>query len=273
MFACEQKGAVEQVTWGNFSLPTSQQPRPLFSLGQNIVDKGDILVFSFLDALYAPSTHTVSLNYGVLYGITNRCSVIIGLPISFLKIDNAKKAGVSDIFAIAEYAFYQNIQREYTYQATILGALTVPTGSTSETPMLGGGAPSYLIGLTLSSYAPDWLYFVSIGGTICTKGRGVRLGSNCLYEGGFGKNIGTRPGWIFTFFVEFNGIYTSKSVIDNTVDHNSGAHLFLVTPSLWISSKRLIIQAGVSFVPVQHFFGCQDKIEVGGLFSLGWKFN
>ena len=59
----------------------------------------------------------------------------------------------------------------------------------------------------------------------------------------------------------------------NVVDPDSGSNLFFITPSLWISSKKLIIQAGVSFVPVQHFFGCQDKIEIGGLFSIGWKFN
>lgn len=273
MFSCEQKIPVEQVKRGNFLLPSSQQPSVLFSLGQNIVDKGDILGFSFLNALYAPPSYGISLNYAALYGITDRCSILVGVPILFLKTDKGKRKGFSDFFAIAEYAFYQKIQPEYTHQATILGGITTPNGSTVKQPTLGGGGPSYLVGLTVSSYSPEWLYFVSMGGTMCTKGRGVRLGSNFLYEGGFGKNIGTRPGWIFAFLVEFNGIYTKTRIVDNAVDQNSGSNLFFITPSFWISSKNVIIQAGVSFVPMQHFFGCQDKVEVGGLFSIAWKFN
>jgi hypothetical protein len=255
MFSCEKKVVVEQVQRGNFSLPASQQPSPLFSLGENIVDKGDILGYSYVNALYAPPSYGVSLNYAALYGITNRCSILVGVPILFLKADNGKRSGVSDLFAIAEYAFYQKIQPEYTNQATILAGITTPNGS------------------TVSSYSPEWFYFVSMGGTVCTKGRGVRLGSNLLYESGFGVNIGTRPGWIFAFITEFNGVYTTRKEVATVVEQNSGGNLFFVTPSLWISSKKVIIQAGVSFVPVQHFFGCQNKVEVGALLSVGWKFN
>jgi len=33
---------IQHIKEGNFALPTSQQPSPLFSFGQNILDKGDI---------------------------------------------------------------------------------------------------------------------------------------------------------------------------------------------------------------------------------------
>ena len=51
------------------------------------------------------------------------------------------------------------------------------------------------------------------------------------------------------------------------------ATYFYFTPSLWVSSERFILQAGVTFIPAQHLFGCQTGFEIGGQISVSWKFN
>jgi hypothetical protein len=40
------KEKIEQMHVGNFALPTSQQPAPLIAFGQNILDKGELLLFN-----------------------------------------------------------------------------------------------------------------------------------------------------------------------------------------------------------------------------------
>lgn len=297
----------KQLKVGNFLLPTSQQPSPLLSLGQNIVDKGDTMLFVGLNPLFGPKIYTISLVPYFLYGITDKCSIIAGLPFLFLKNEEAKAAGLADIYAQIEYAYYEYTQPTYTYQATCIAAILLPTGAaqkitrtpspslSAETPVtgtvsaapvgsgatvaasapaLGTGSVGFLFGGTVSYYSIDWLWFVSAGGTIATKGRTVRAGSNFLYQGGFGKNITTHNGWIFTWIIELNGAYTTREQICSVTQRNSGGNVLYLTPSLWASSERFIAQAGVTLLPAQHLFGCcQTKYEIGGMISLGWKFN
>lgn len=270
---CKKTNSVEQVKRGNFLLPTSQQPGALFSLGQNIVDKGDILGVAYANFLHGPKLSAAVMNYGALYGITDRCSLLAAVPYSFFKLDGQKNSGLSDIFGIIEYALYQNMQRESTKQATIIGEVSFPTGSVRKRPLISYGGPSYLIGATLSYYSPDWFCFVSFGGVMATQGRGVKTNSSVLYESGFGKNIGTRPGWIFAWMVELNGIYSTREQFCGVTDRNTGSNILFMTPSLWISSEKFFLQAGLSFIPAQHFFGCQNRPEIGGLIYFGWKFN
>lgn len=295
----------KQLKVGNFLLPTSQQPSPLLSLGQNIVGKGDTMLFVGVNPLCGPKIYTISLVPYFLYGITDKCSVVVGLPFSFLKNNKSKSAGLADIYAQIEYAYYEYTQPTYTYQATCLAALLLPTGSTRSSttksaapaapaaaatftaapigvgaaiaasiPALGTGATGFLFGGTVSYYSIDWLWFVSAGGTIATKGRTLRAGSNFLYQGGFGKNITTHNGWIFTWIIELNGAYTTRQQVCCVTQRNSGGNVLYLTPSLWASSERFIAQAGVTLLPAQHLFGgCQTKYEIGGMISLEWKFN
>lgn len=44
-----KKSANEPPRFGNFLLPTSQQPSGLFAFGGNIIDKGEVQVFVFAD--------------------------------------------------------------------------------------------------------------------------------------------------------------------------------------------------------------------------------
>ncbi len=42
---------IVQTPVGNFSLPISQQPGPLIGFGQDVVDEGDFILFSYMDYL------------------------------------------------------------------------------------------------------------------------------------------------------------------------------------------------------------------------------
>ncbi len=272
LHAKQEKEAVEQVKEGNFLLPLSQQPSPLFSLGQNVVEKGDCMAFVAALPFFGPKKHSVFVVPYLLYGINDSCSIALGAPFASIKDDCFK--GLGDIFAQIEYAFYEARKPRSTYQATILTALYLPTGSTkSGTPALGAGAPSFLFGGTFSYYSPDWLWFLSAGGNLETKGRRLRAGSNFLYQGGFGKNITTHKGWIFTWMIELDGIYTTRDQFCSMTVRNSGGNVLFLTPSFWASSERFIAQAGITLLPVQHLFGCQTRNEIGALISFGWKFN
>lgn len=265
---------VEQVKEGNFLLPLSQQPSPLFSLGQNIIEKGDAMLFCTTFPFFGPRKRSVGVVPYFLYGLTDACSIALAVPFTFLKDNGVTTSGLADIFAQIEYAFYEYKQPYYTYQATCLTALSVPTGSTRNgTTVLGSGAPTFLFGGTFSYYSTDWLWFASAGGNLATKGRSVRAGSTFLYQGGFGKNIATRPGWIFTWIIECDGIYTTRERLCSITLRNTGGNVIYLTPSLWVSSERFILQAGISLLPVQHLFGCQTGNEIGAIISVGWKFN
>ena len=258
---------------GNFLLPASQQPGPLFSIGQNIVEKGDKIGSCYTLGLPGCQQYNVLTVPNFLYGISNTCSILFAVPYSFLKSGTDKAAGISDVFAQLEYAFYGLGQATYSYQATILARAVAPTGSVKTVPVIGEGGPRFQFGLTASYYSTDWFYFVSTAGTIAVKGQNIRANNTFLYEAGFGRNITTLPGWIFAGVIEFNGRYQSREYIYSVVDRNSGFNIIFCTPSLWVSSKRFVLQAGVTFLPVQHLFGCQTRINTGGVISMAWKFN
>lgn len=261
---------VEQEKRGNFLLPTSQQPSPFDSIGQDIVDKGDILGYISISPFGGNRIHSVSVTSYLLYGVTDTMAVILGLPYAFASENSMSTSGLGDMSVKAEYAFYEYNEPTFTKQATVVASITVPTGKDLS---VNTGSLAFLFGGCLSYYSPDWFWVLGLGGTIATKHDHVRPGSNVIYQAAFGKNLGTRPGWIFTGIVEFNGLYTTRSSIHGETDRNSGSNVLSFYPSLWISSERLIIQGGPTFIPVQHVFGNQRKYEIGGLISLGCKFN
>src|SRR5258708_18488095 len=65
----------------NFALPGSQQPGPLISFGQNIVDKGDMQLFAYIDQLKGSQQNYKQVIPALLCGITDRLSLFIELPV------------------------------------------------------------------------------------------------------------------------------------------------------------------------------------------------
>ena len=73
--------------------------------------------------------------------------------------------------------------------------------------------------------------------------------------------------------VEFDGSYSPKDRIHGRTDPNSGGNVIFVTPSIWMSSKRWVIQWGMGFPFVQSLNGRQDKIRYSINYNLGIAFQ
>lgn len=61
--------------------------------------------------------------------------------------------------------------------------------------------------------------------------------------------------------VEFDGTYTEKDKVHGTTDPNSGGNIILLTPSIWLSSARWILQLGISLPIMQQMNGTNPKVR------------
>jgi len=159
LFAYFQSSAstVKQIDKGNLAFGTSQEPSPLFSVGQNIVDRGDFLILETWEQMIGPKRDYQLLSNSLLYGITNDISILATVPvIPGYKLDGIKKSGIGDIWVQGEWAFYNRDRYTYSLQSTFIMNMTFPTGKTFVTPPpdrnpnLGFGAVSVFLGATFS---------------------------------------------------------------------------------------------------------------------------
>lgn len=258
---------------GNFSLPSSQQPSPLVGFGTNIIDAGEVVVYFFEDDFFGHRRTQIDVIPSVLFGVTDNFSIYFNFPFTpILRDRDNHSSGLEDFFVQTEYAFYSKKNYCYTDQATIVTALTVPTGSAHKIPPTGFGAPGFFIGGTFFREWVDWFAFTQHGATLPFSDHGTKFGNEFFYQGGFGRNFYTPCGWIYAWMLELDGQYFQKNRIDGCIDPNSGGNLIFATPSLWISSKELTFQLGVTFPLYQNLFGDQRKFDYGFYLSIGWSF-
>ncbi len=269
--------AVGQVRIGNLLLPDTQRPSPLFSVGQNILPKNELLLLFFADYLKGQNNKSNVMIPYLVYGITNRLSVFVDLLPHAARIqsDCEKSSGLIDTSVQFEYAFYLNVTKTYVNQITGIATYRIPTGSAVKSPRTGFGSSNFLLGTTLSHLDPTWYYFVSAETLLSTKlCNGTKFGNVFFYQGGLGRNIDTPNNTsILNWLIEFNGIYTQRDTVSGTVDPNTGGHVLYVGPSLWFSTPRTSLQVGIEFPVFQRFFGNQtgkNNFYLG--FQLEWKF-
>jgi hypothetical protein len=114
---------------------------------------------------------------------------------------------------------------------------------------------------------------MSTGVSLPTSSEQTRFGNQFLYQWGVGRNILSRPSeFIFTGMIELTGLYGGKNKIKGKVDSNSGGNSLFLTPSLWISTQKFIVQLGVGFPIVQRLFGDQHKNHYLLAANFGWTF-
>lgn len=258
---------------GNFALPTSQQPAALFGFGGNIIDKGEVQIYFFADEFVGKHKVVVDLIPSILFGITDEASIYFNFPFTpLLKDDGHYSSGLEDFFIQFEYAFYNRKTAHYTDQATLVANVAVPTGSIKKNPPTGFGSASFFLGGTYYYMLVDWFAFTSHGAILTTSEHGTKFGDQFLYQFGFGRNIPSPQGWIYAWMVEIDGQYTKKNRIKGTIDPNSGGNVIYATPSLWVSSKDVLVQFGVSFPLTQNLFGKQNKVDYALNFNVAWSF-
>jgi len=270
----KEEEEVEQVRVGNFALPTSQQPGPFIAFGQNVVDKGDTQLFTYVDYLKGQGELFAEVIPSFLYGIRDDLSLFVEVPIAAkFQLGSDTSHGLEDLYITAEYVFYSKNKLESAFLSTLVTTLILPTGSANKTPSTGLGVPSFFLGLTAGYMDTEWYYYGSLGAILTTVNKGIEIGNQFLYQWGLGKNISyAADSYIFNWLIEFDGTYRQKDKIKGITDQDSGGNVIFLGPSLWFSTQRIIVQVGVSWVIAQHLFGVQEQDHYIVVGNLGWKF-
>lgn len=252
---------------GNLALTASQQPGPLISFGQTIVDKGEVLIFC---NPFITRGQNQKIDDAVLYISTTPIeyfAVTLNFPIRIKStIDGVRTEGLGDISVDLEHAYFFKSTSRTTTTCSIFGNVSFPTGVTNFT----FGSPTYFMGLIFSHLTPEWFTFASTGARVTTSCHRTQYGNEFLYQGGVGHNINLpTKKWIFLWLVELDGIAAQYDTIKGVEDKNSGGNVIYVTPSLWLSNSFTDMQFGISIPCVQHLRGNQNKIS----YVLSWIFG
>ncbi len=249
---------------GNFSVPLITQIAPLVGFGQLLIGEKGIL--SQFSGFYAKghNSYENTLIPNITYGLRDDLDVSVFVPFTpRSKSVSGHSSGIMDILLQAEYAYYTKSDIDYAMTGSIVGNVQFPTGSDSKDPRTGNGSSTYFLGTTFSYLSYNWYAFISPGAFVTTAHHGKKIGNSYLYQWGFARYIPqwSPKGWIFDLMIEFDGTYAEKDKIRGVTNPDSGGNIIFVTPSLWLSSKRLIFQWGVGFPIVQDLHGDQDKIH------------
>ncbi len=279
MFSRMEKPKIEQIKSGNFSLPSSQQPGPLLSFGQNMLDQHNLQFFWYTNDLIGENKNLTSIIPEFLYGIRDNFSILFELPIaSVFQINDQTYQGLQDILVQLEYAIVDKVTYDTTTQVTLVGNVTFPTGGKPSIHQQNFGSLSFhactfFVGTTISHMSTIWYPFVSVGTQITTQGQNTKLGNQILYQAGLNRNILSKPDkYIFNVMLEFDGSYKEKNMNSGVIDHNSGGNQILLGPSCWFSTEHFTFQAGASWVVYQKLNGIQNKNNYCLAIDVGYKF-
>jgi hypothetical protein len=267
---------VEPLPVGNFSVPEVTQIGPLISFGQLLIGKQALLPQLSGWNTQGHDSYSNVIAPNIVYGIRDDLSVWLFVPFNpRSRSGSSHSSGIEDIFLQMEYGYFNKTHLDYMLQATIVGNVQFPTGSSTKHPRTGNGAFAYFLGTTFVYLSQNWYAFVSPGVNLTTTHHSTKFGNSYLYQWGFARYIKplSPPGWIFDLMVEFDGVYFEKDRIRGAINSNSGGNSIFITPSLWLSSKRWVLQWGVGFPLVQNLNGKQDKIKYSIAYTLGMGFQ
>jgi len=242
---------------GNFALPTSQQPGPFVSFGQNLIGRNKVQLE--LDNLspypgVGPFRNALA---SLTYGITDSTSFYFGYPLSATtKGSYYSFSQLGDLTFQLEQAIYAEGNLYHQDQVTIVGALTVPDKDFSQESY---NAFTYFIGTTYNRTTPDWQVFASSGMLFSGSYKNSRLGSVVFYQGGIGHVVVAVPNEsIVSALLELYGVYAEKDQITGNYFPDTGGNVVSLVPSLSLAEPWFIVRAGLGFPVVQSFYGNQQ---------------
>lgn len=250
---------VAQVTTGNFALPTSQQPGPLFSFGQNIISKNDAI--GLVSCGYNKGLHKdlSAIVINVLYGATDKLAMLCTLPAVAQHYNDDGHSGLGNFSVTLEYQYYFKERYASSLEATILGSFSFPTGTATQEPLTGSESPGLFLGTTLILTTIDWYVYMTTGEQFLLSGDGSRPGNQYLLQGGVGRNIPSPHGWIFMGLIELAGQLVNHDIVNRVRSVDSGGMSLFAGPSFWASSKNTTMQIGMLFPLYEHLYGTQNK--------------
>lgn len=303
----EGEAGIEPLEIGNFILPTTQEPGPLFGFGQNIIDAKDLQVYIAPNKFGGHDFHYSEILFYILYGITDYLSVFLALPVALnrtiianqsttkarffndpalsksgpffpiipLANISSKSSGLEDMSLQLEYAYYNKKTLISEFQTTAVATIFFPTGSAFKLPPTGFGSTAFFFGTTVNYQSLFWFVYAAIGGIVTTKKDDVRFGNSFLYQCGIEGVIGTldEKKWLFAWVFELFGIRLSNTVVSGKSDVNTGGNTIFAAPSLWVSSKHTIFQIGVGVPVFQKLNGIQNKTSYFLYSQAAWTFN
>jgi hypothetical protein len=264
-----------QIPTGNFALPSSRQPSPLFSFGQNVVDKNEFLLVETFDHFKGQHQQAFVLLNALLYGITNRLSLYFVVPtIPHQHQLKFHSHGIGDVTAQLEGAVYLKESPDSIDSITLVGNIQMPSGSVFKKPITGNGADTFFLGATASHTSPKWYLFTSEGFTVPMRyDKNTKVGGQFLYEFGLGLNLANPGGEsIVLALLELNGAKTFHSTKNIITLAQQGNAIFF-GPSLFLSTRRLILQAGIQFPILQQLRHDHTKSTLRASIQLTWHFG
>ena len=270
-YSADSNPAIEQIPIGNFALPTSQRLSPLFGQGQNIVDKGDLLLY--IDFLNFSGYHLSYRNilFSCLYGLTNTSSLYVFLPINIgSKQEQIKTAGLDDILVQFEYAYYNKEYTDAINSFTAFIGLYLPSGSTKlDNLSVSSGPLGFTLGATASHLSVQWYAYLSAATILRTPHIPNDIGNSYFYQSGLGHLIGNKDGWMCCCLLEMNGTYSNRNKILEIPENNTGGNFIFLAPSFYLANEHAILQFGLGIPISQHLFGLQAKTDYifNGYFS------
>ena len=270
----KKEPAVKHLKLGNLAFPTSQQPTPLISFGQNLLDEGQFDIQEVATKFKGKREYFIDIQNTLIYAFSDDLAILIDYSNAIrFRQNNNRSSGPEDLIIQMEYAPYTKENYTYIDQLTIVGNITIPTGSIKKDPATGKGANTFFIGSTFSRVAIDWFYFTSYGGIFCATSHRTRAGDQFLYQYGVGRRIFNNSNWLLDWMLEFDGQYSAKDKIEGVTDRNSGGNIIYVTPSFFLASKKsLVVQLGIGFPIVQQLYGHQNRKEYLLQTKISWTF-
>ena len=269
---------------GNFALPMALQPSPLFSFGQNIIEKDDRLFYinpiyyngkngrsSFVNELY------------LLYGLSDHASIFILFNIPAINKDNnMSSSGFGDTAVQAEYAYLNKQTATSSLQLTAVGSIFLPSGMVNSMPQevdiaphypfTGNGSVSFFLGGTANYTTINWYLFASIGHLFTITRDETKIGSTTVYQAGIGHNLRHFDDKVLLLLFELGASTAKRDILMGTVDPNSGGNSVYFGPSVYFSSKQFILQTGIQVPIYQNLFGVQNKFSYVISTSVAYKF-
>lgn len=260
---------------GNFALPSSQQPGPLIGFGQNMLDKGDLQLFSYVDYLKGRNKEFTEIIPTILYGFTQDFSIYLQAPIAAkFKEDGTVFRGIQEILIQFEYSFYNRSTLTETNQISLVTNIALTPDSVTKNIRRGLATTNFFLGFTASHMGTSWYPFMSIGTILTTRDSDkTKYGNQLLYEFGLSRNIFyVEDKYIVNWMLELDGFYKQKDTVCGLIDPNSGSNTILFGPSMWFSSQRITAQAGISWVIFEKLSGVQNPNKYYIAIDIGWKF-
>lgn len=272
---------IQPLPIGNFVVPISQRPRPLFCFGQNLVEEGNLLGADALIFFEGQHKNEFVNSLTVLYGITDDLHTFVNVPVpAFRRVESTKKGGLGEINIQTEYVFFERNTLYRTAKATVIGTVYFPTGILIDpSPVnfssytLTHSFTAFLAAGTFGYTTFDWYFYTILGNLFPRKNENSQLGQVLFYEFAVGHNLGRYSDKVLALTLEFYGTYQKQTLIDMSYDPNSGGNTFFLAGAFWYSTDRVMIQAGVNVPVLQHLRGTQTKASFVLMWQGTWTFQ